>query len=66
MFLESECCEGERSGNLSDKSIKYSDMLYATSKKNKGITFQRRKDLFDPLDLLNEMIKTSKKENWIE
>ncbi|QXP58597.1 M23 family metallopeptidase [Olleya sp. HaHaR_3_96] len=65
-MLHIEMYTGEGSGNLSDKSIKYSDMLYATSKKNKGITFQRRKDLFDPLDLLNEMIKTSKKENWIE
>ncbi len=58
-MLHLEMYTGEASGNLSDKSVKYSDMLYATSIKNKGVSFQRRKDLFDPLELIEEMLSNS-------
>jgi len=66
-MLHIEFYTGEESGNLSDTSVLYSKMKYATSSKYNGIaSFQRRIDLFDGLDLLDKMLETSQKENRIE
>ncbi|WP_271783486.1 M23 family metallopeptidase [Aquimarina algiphila] len=65
-MLHIEMYTGEESGSLSNSSVKYNDMTYATSKNYSGYPFKRRKDLFDPLPLLDEMLETAKKENWIE
>ena len=65
-MLHIEMYTGEESGSLSNSSVNYEDMTYATSKNYSGYPFKRRKDLFDPLPLLDEMLETAKKENWIE
>ncbi|WP_055446352.1 M23 family metallopeptidase [Lacinutrix mariniflava] len=66
-MLHIEFYTGEGSGNLSDTGIKYNEMLYAKSGKHiSGSSFQRRKDLFDPLPLLKKMYINSKKEGSIK
>ena len=65
-MLHLEIYTGEESGNLSNTSIKYSEMLYAKSGKHiSGSSFQRRKDLIDPLPLLKQMLNNSQKEGKI-
>ncbi len=60
-MLHLEMYTGEAKGKLTDKTVKYTDMLYAKSDKyHKGRSFQRRKDLFDPLPLLKIMYNNSK------
>jgi len=60
-MLHLEMYTGEATGKLSSKSTKYSDMLYATSDNySTGRSFQRRKDLIDPLPLLKEAYDNSK------
>lgn len=66
-MLHIEFYTGEESGALNDYQVTYADMLYAKSGKYNGqASFQRRKDLFDGLDLLDKMLETSKKENRIK
>ncbi|MDG1333814.1 MAG: peptidoglycan DD-metalloendopeptidase family protein [Crocinitomicaceae bacterium] len=60
-MLHLEMYTGEATGSLSSKSTKYSDMLTATSTNYAtGRSFQRRKDLIDPLPLLKEAYDNSK------
>lgn len=60
-MLHLEMYTGEATGKLSSKSTKYSDMLHATSANYAtGRSFQRRKDLIDPLPLLKEAYDNSK------
>ncbi|WP_103070910.1 hypothetical protein [Aquimarina sediminis] len=66
-MLHIEFYTGEESGVLNDYQVTYADMLYAKSGKYNGqASFQRRKDLFDGLDLLDRMLEASKKENGIK
>ena len=66
-MLHIEMYTGEATGSLKDKNIKYEDMLYAKSDNyNENRSFKRRKDLFDPLDLLKEMYKNSKNKGLIK
>jgi len=66
-MLHMEIYTGEGNGTLNDKSIKYNEMLYGKSGKFiSGSSFQRRKDLIDPLLLLKKMYINSKKEGLIE
>ncbi|MHA7059416.1 M23 family metallopeptidase [Aquimarina sp. M1] len=66
-MLHLEIYTGEESGALSNTSVKYNEMLYAKSGKHiSGSSFQRRKDLIDPLSLLNIMYKNSKKEGLMK
>ena len=65
-MLHIEMYSGEESGTLTNRGVTYSEMLYAKSGKHiNGASFQRRKDLFDPLPLLKNMYKNSKKEGLI-
>ena len=58
---------GEVKGKLTNKTIKYSDMLYAKSTNySKNRSFQRRKDLIDPLPLLKDAYENSKSKNIIK
>ncbi|ATA67553.1 hypothetical protein CGC48_02250 [Capnocytophaga cynodegmi] len=66
-MLHIEMYTGEAIGKLSDSKVKYTDMLYAKSGKYKeGMSFQRRKDLFDPLRLLEEMLENSINQSLIK
>ena len=65
-MLHFELYTGEASGATGSKT-KYSDMLYAKSiNYSKDRSFQRRKDLFDPLQLLKEIIQISKNEGLLK
>lgn len=65
-MLHFELYTGEASGATGSKT-KYSDMLYAESiNYSKDRSFKRRKDLFDPLQLLEEMIRNSKNEGLLK
>ncbi|WP_459212524.1 M23 family metallopeptidase [Aquimarina rhabdastrellae] len=66
-MLHIEMYTGEAKGNLTNKTIKYSEMMYAKSSKySKNRSFQRRKDLIDPLPLLKEMFNNSKAKKIIK
>ena len=66
-MLHIEMYTGEESGALSNSNVNYSDMLYAKSTNfSAGRSFKRRKDLFDPLQLLKKMYINSKKEGLIK
>ncbi|AXT53805.1 hypothetical protein D1818_24385 [Aquimarina sp. BL5] len=66
-MLHIEMYTGEESGPLTDPNVKYSDMLYAKSTNySTGRSFKRRKDLFDPLTLLDKMYINSKKEGLMK
>ena len=66
-MLHFEIYTGEETGSLTNKKVKYEDMTYAKSTNyNKGRSFQRRKDLIDPLPLLKNMYENSKKEGLIK
>lgn len=66
-MLHFEIYTGEETGSLTNKKVKYDDMTYAKSTNyNKGRSFQRRKDLIDPLPLLKNMYENSKKEGLIK
>ena len=66
-MLHIEFYTGEAIGNLTSTETKYSDMLYSKSHKySTNRSFQRRKDLFDPLPLLKDMIVSSKKQALIK
>ncbi len=66
-MLHIEMYTGEATGKLSNKTVKYTSMLYAKSSKySTNRSFQRRRDLIDPLPLLKEMYNTSKAKNIIQ
>ncbi|WP_159245465.1 M23 family metallopeptidase [Tenacibaculum maritimum] len=66
-MLHIEMYTGEATGKLTDKTVKYSDMMYAKSSNySKNRSFQRRKDLIDPLPLLEESYNNSKSKKIIK
>ncbi|MBE7661050.1 M23 family metallopeptidase [Tenacibaculum finnmarkense genomovar finnmarkense] len=66
-MLHIEMYSGEETGKLTNRGIKYKEMMYSASiNYSKSRSFQRRKDLFDPLELLNEGYLNSKNENLIK
>ena len=66
-MLHMEMFTGEGKGSLSTRNVKYGEMLYAKSGKYKeGMSFRRRKDLFDPLQLLEKMLENTINQGLIE
>ncbi|MFK8267020.1 M23 family metallopeptidase [Capnocytophaga cynodegmi] len=66
-MLHIEMYTGEITGKLTNKMTKYEEMLYAKSDGyNKKRQFQRRKDLFDPLELLEKMLENSTNQGLIK
>ncbi len=63
-MLHFELYTGVASGKL-NQATPYDKMIKATSDNYPGYTFNRRKDLRDPLELLNQMLENSKNIGYI-